>query len=540
MDEIVKATTAPLKLSKPFATPVSPAFLDNLREIEKAQELNMFPRPQTDVPTFDVTFGTKKVNEMQKQQLENNKQLGVLCRVIFTNELMGDEYLRVVSTDNNAILAQQDPEVKSIALQILGPPSATPRPNTLDYSTLPASIEQLDLKFNTIYEALQLDNSRINYPNFLEIRKKFVRDLINDYLSISGTDPKLKSQEKNFLKELESISKETENARILGNPQNLNDPLILDSSFARRLEQVQKFDKDQGLLIFKQLKGFPIVIDEVKRKLTEAFDTLFKQIQPASNIPQIPNELRQTMADIGKDAITLLKTQTGQPQQPSTSHTGPIQIEVIERNYREFYMKRLHDKLHVNEMVQYKGLKMRAIEAFKKLNAAYLSIVPSQISPQMHPLVQSSSDSIKEIRTKDKDEDLLGPGPASLDVLDKRYKERLDSLKPLDRNVASLFGLYKAIGFTLKKLGKPYETFGAGELKVEPFLSAIASMHRIEDAIDDWKVFGQNSDFSPIDGKKLDGIYWREVATKIRAPLVYQHLGLRTRGIKALKSRIPN
>nr|CAD2177568.1 unnamed protein product [Meloidogyne enterolobii] len=118
MDEIVKATTAPLKLSKPFAPPVTPTFLDNLREIERAQELNMFPRPQNDVPTFDVNFGMKKVNDLQKQQLENNKQLGVLCRVMFANELMGDEYLKVVSTDNNAILAQQDPEVKSIALQI--------------------------------------------------------------------------------------------------------------------------------------------------------------------------------------------------------------------------------------------------------------------------------------------------------------------------------------------------------------------------------------------------------------------------------------
>jgi len=86
MDEIVKATTAPLKLSKPFASPVTPTFLDNLREIERAQELNMFPRPQNDVPTFDVNFGMKKVNDLQKQQLENNKQLGVLCRVMFANE----------------------------------------------------------------------------------------------------------------------------------------------------------------------------------------------------------------------------------------------------------------------------------------------------------------------------------------------------------------------------------------------------------------------------------------------------------------------
>jgi len=63
-------------------------------------------------------------------------------------------------------------------------------------------------------------------------------------------------------------------------------------------------------------------------------------------------------------------------------------------------------------------------------------------------------------------------------------------------------------------------------------------MHKIEDAIDDWKVFGQNSDFSQTDGKKLDGIYWREVATKIRAPLVYQHYGLYSRGIRAIKSKV--
>jgi len=41
--------------------------------------------------------------------------------------------------------------------------------------------------------------------------------------------------------------------------------LNLDSNFARRLEQISKFDKDQGLMIFRQLKGFPIVIDELKR-----------------------------------------------------------------------------------------------------------------------------------------------------------------------------------------------------------------------------------------------------------------------------------
>jgi len=70
------------------------------------------------------------------------------------------------------------------------------------------------------------------------------------------------------------------------------------------------------------------------------------------------------MSDIEKDASKLLKTQTG--QQPSTSsHSGPFQIEAIERNYREIYMKRLHDKLYDNAMIQYKGLKMRGIEAFK-------------------------------------------------------------------------------------------------------------------------------------------------------------------------------
>ena len=89
---------------------------------------------------------------------------------------MSDEYLRVVSTDNNAILTQQDSQAKSIALQILGQPSTTIlRPNTLDYSSLPASIEQVDEKFMKIYESLQFDNSQLNYQNFLEIRKKFLK-----------------------------------------------------------------------------------------------------------------------------------------------------------------------------------------------------------------------------------------------------------------------------------------------------------------------------------------------------------------------------
>jgi hypothetical protein len=86
MNEIIKSTTPPLKLSKPFLPPVTIQFIDNLQDIEKAQEFNMFPRPQSDINNFDKLFENKKVNDIQMKELEKNKQFGIICRVMFINE----------------------------------------------------------------------------------------------------------------------------------------------------------------------------------------------------------------------------------------------------------------------------------------------------------------------------------------------------------------------------------------------------------------------------------------------------------------------
>jgi hypothetical protein len=66
------------------------------------------------------------------------------------------------------------------------------------------------------------------------------------------------------------------------------------------------------------------------------------------------------MSDIEKDALNILKT--GIIKQKLN---GPFQLEIIDKNYREFYKKRLNDKLYDNSMVKFKGLKLRAINCFK-------------------------------------------------------------------------------------------------------------------------------------------------------------------------------